>query len=118
MIIKVKNLKLQTILGIYNWEKEKPRDVVINLSMEIDPEPVLNSNNIEDTIDYHAVGMLIKDLLDGNDFDLVEDLANQILNLVMQDERITTAEIEVDKPKAFDLADSVSVTLVRHKNAT
>ena len=36
MIIKIENLKLRTIVGIYEWEKKTKQDIVINVEIEFD----------------------------------------------------------------------------------
>ncbi|MCK5391899.1 MAG: FolB domain-containing protein, partial [Deltaproteobacteria bacterium] len=55
MIIKIKNLKLRTIVGIYEWEKKTKQDIVINVEIEFDGSKAIETDNIEDTVDYKTI---------------------------------------------------------------
>jgi len=66
MIIKIENLKLRTVVGIYDWEKEKKQDVIINIEMEFDGAKAIESDSIEDTIDYKTITKQIIDMVEGN----------------------------------------------------
>ncbi len=111
MIIKIKNLKLKAILGIYEWEKLQEREVIINLTIETDFDQARYSHDIKDTIDYDDIRNSITQLLTIKNFKLIEEMAQDILNLILQNKKIKRCEIEIDKVKIFDNVDSVSITL-------
>ncbi len=110
MIIKIENLKLRTIVGIYDWEKEKKQDVIINIEMEFDGTKAIESDSIEDTIDYKTITKQIIDMVEGNEFNLIEKIAGDAINIVMENEKVEKACIRVDKPGALRFTDTVSVT--------
>lgn len=110
MIIKIENLKLRTIVGIYDWEKEKKQDVIINIEIEFDGTKAIESDSIEDTIDYKTITKEIIDMVEGTDFNLIERIAGDAMKIVMKNEKVDKARVRVDKPGALRFTDTVSVT--------
>ncbi len=109
MMIRIKNLRLRTLIGIFDWERAHPQDVVINVQMEFDGSHAGLSDKIEDTVDYKKINKNIIRRVEESQFFLLEKLAQMILETVMEDSRVLKAKVEVDKPGALRFADSVSV---------
>jgi len=110
MLIKIKDLRLRTIVGIFDWERTQKQDVVINAKIEFDGSQAAATDKIEDTVDYKAITKNVIELVESSQFFLVEKLCDEILGLIMADERVKRATVEVDKPHALRFADSVSIT--------
>ena len=110
MIIKIENLKLRTIVGIYDWEKEKKQDVIINIEMEFDGTKAIESDSIDDTIDYKTITKEIIEMVEGTEFNLIERIAGEAMMIVMQNDKVQRASVRVDKPGALRFTDTVSVT--------
>ena len=110
MIIHIENLRLRTIIGIYEWEKEIKQDVIINIIIEFDGSKAGESDNIEDTIDYKTITKEIISYVENGNFNLLEKLVADIGDIVMKDKRILKSTTTVDKPGALRFTDSVSVT--------
>ena len=115
MIIKIENLRLRTIIGIYDWEKENRQDLVINVSIDFDGRKAAESDNIEDTLDYKALNKKIISFVETNDFNLLERVAGGICDIVFEDPVVRWASVKVEKPGALRFADSVSVTEARER---
>lgn len=109
MIIRVKNLRLRTIIGILDWERKKRQDVVVNLEIEFDGSPAAQSDEIQDSVDYKTITKQIIQLVESSRFHLLEKLCAAIVESIMEDERVCRARAEVDKPHALRFADSVSM---------
>ena len=110
MIIRIKNLRLRTIIGVKHWERRKTQDVIINVEMEFDGSKVAESDNINDTINYKTIKNRIVEEVEKSRFYLLDRLASHVLKVVMEDEKVQRATVEVDKPNALRFADSVSVS--------
>lgn len=110
MQIHIANLRLRTIIGIYDWEKENKQDVIINITIEFDGSKAGKSDNIEDTIDYKNITKEIIRYVENGKFNLIEKLVGGIGDIVMNDKRILKSTTTVDKPGALRFTDSVSVT--------
>ncbi|MFT6077752.1 MAG: dihydroneopterin aldolase [Myxococcota bacterium] len=110
MIIKIKNLRVETSLGIYEWEKTHPRTLVFNAQMEGNFDKSIISDKIEDTLDYDKITNQILDYTKNNYCHLIEKMVGEILDLIMQDHRISKATLEIDKVGVYDFVDSFSIT--------
>ncbi|GMR05074.1 MAG: dihydroneopterin triphosphate 2'-epimerase [Thermodesulfobacteriota bacterium] len=111
MIIRIKRLRLRTIIGCNDWEREKKQDVVINVSMETDDESAVKSDDLKDSIDYRETAKRIITEVEKSEFFLLEKLAGFILDMVMENPRVRSATVEVDKPHALRFSESVSLEL-------
>lgn len=115
MIIKIENLRLRTIVGIYDWEKKEKQDLIINVELEFDGAKAAESDCIEDTVDYKEINKkIIKFVEDGN-FNLLEKVAGGISKIVFENDNIMKATVKIDKPGALRFADSVSITMINER---
>ena len=116
MKIKIKDFKLKTNLGIYDWEKNFEREIIINLEIEIKDSQALQSDKIEDTVDYELIYNQIKQLISSKKFNLIERMAQEIVNLIMLDSRINKCKIEIDMMNIFEEVRSCAVSLESKRN--
>ena len=118
MIICIKNLRVSSILGVYEEERRKERDIIINVRLEYDANAALVTDGLEDALDYKRVRDRIVNFVEGTQFKLLEKLADGILQELIKDQRVCMVELEVDKPHALRLAESVSAILHWRRNPT
>jgi D-erythro-7,8-dihydroneopterin triphosphate epimerase len=111
MQIHIKNLRLRAIVGIFEWERNHPQDVIVNVKLTFDAADCIASDSIDDTVDYKALKKRIIQAVEKSEFYLVERLTAHILELVLDTPRVLEATVEIDKPHALRFADSVSVRL-------
>ena len=116
MLIKLKNLHLKTIIGVYKWEDDVERKILINIELETDHVESMKSDDIKDAIDYDVITKNIKDLVKNNRFKLVEKMVDEILNLIMTDKKIKKCKLEIDKIGAVADLESFSITEIRERN--
>jgi len=109
MIIRIKNLKLRTIIGINEWERDAQQDVIVNISIEFDGKQAGRTDDIESTVNYKSLKKRIIELVESSEYFLLEKLVDSILKVIMEDSKVLKATVEVDKPNALRFADSVSV---------
>lgn len=110
-VIKIKNLKLKTIIGINPQERVTKQEVVINVAIEVDAAKAIKTDNIDHALDYKVITKKIIAEVEKTSFFLLEKLADFILQLVMSNRQAKKVTVEVDKPLALRFADSVSVTV-------
>lgn len=115
MIIKIKNLRLKTIVGVYEWEQNYLRDIIINLRIETDNNASMQSDQLSDTIDYDVIIAKIKNFAENNRCQLIEKMVGSILDEIMQDSRIKKCRLEIDKVGVYEELDSLSVTQIRKR---
>ena len=111
MLIKIKNLKLYTVIGIHAWEESIDREIIINVEITTDHENSLQSDDIADTIDYDSIVSEIKNMIQTTRFKLVEKMAQEIANLIFRNSKVKKCKVEVDKVGVVQGVDSFSVTI-------
>jgi len=107
--ITIKNLRLRTIIGIEEAERNHKQDIIINVEIEVDIDQAARSDQIDDAFNYKTVTKKIITFVEGSDFFLLERLVDQILKLILQDEKVMAVTVEIDKPAALRFSDSVSL---------
>lgn len=110
--IRVKNLLIRTYIGFNPEELVNKQDVIINYEIEADiPRTALEADEPVDIFDYKTITKKIITLVQDGRFKLLEVLTQKILDLIMEDERVKWARVEVDKPHALRFAQSVSLEM-------
>lgn len=110
MIIRIKNLRLRTIIGINDWERKDLQDVVINIEIEYEGTKAADSDRVEDGVNYRAITKRVIRAVEESKFQLLDALADHVLGIVMDEKNVRKATVEIDKPHALRFADSVSVS--------
>jgi D-erythro-7,8-dihydroneopterin triphosphate epimerase len=113
MVIRIKNLRLRAIIGINAWERTQKQEIIVNVEMEFDGDKAAASDDVRDTIDYAAIKRRLLAEVEKTEFFLLEKLITFILDIVMEDQRVRRAMVEIDKPHALRFAESVSLTASR-----
>jgi len=113
--IHIKNLKLRTFIGFQEWEKDKLQDIIINISFAYEADKASKSDDVHDAVDYKLITKKIIHMVENSKFNLLEKLANSILNIVLEPNAVKSAQVEIDKPHALRFADSVSITVQKSK---
>lgn len=107
--ITIENLRLRTIIGINDWERETRQDVVVNVELELESGTVFTRDSIDETVDYKRLNKRLIAEVERSSFFLLEKLCDHLLGLVMEDGRVRRARVRVAKPGALRFTDSVSV---------
>ena len=109
--IRIKDLRLRTYIGIKEEEINNRQDVVINATILYPADNAVEINRIEHALNYRTITKAIISHVESNRFALLERLTQEVLDIVMDNEQVRYAEVEVDKPHALRFSESVSITL-------
>lgn len=112
-LIYIKDLRVQTIIGIFGWEREVRQEVSIDLEMTFDCKRAAKTDAIEDTIDYKKITKGIIKFVEESKFQLQETLAEGIADLVKNEYKIDSLKLRVSKPGALRHAEDVGVIIHR-----
>jgi D-erythro-7,8-dihydroneopterin triphosphate epimerase len=110
-IIRVKNLLIRTIIGFNPDERNNRQDVIINIEIETDTSSAVLSDEPDGIFDYKVVTKKVIKMVQESKFNLLEKLAYEILQTVMEDKKVKRCRVEVDKPHALRFAESVSAEI-------
>ena len=111
MLVKIKNLEIDCNIGVYNWEKNFIRKLIINIEVGVDDESSSYSDEIKETIDYEIIYNNIKKIIAKKKYNLIETLARDILEMLLIQDKVNFARVEIDKIKIFEDVYSCAVVL-------
>ena len=112
-IIYLRELRVETVIGIYEWERRIRQPVIIDLEMAADIRGAAATDNIEDTLNYKAVAKRLVTFAENSEFQLVETLAERLAEIVMSEFRVPWLRLEVNKKGAVRGARDVGVIIER-----
>jgi FolB domain-containing protein len=113
----IKDLKVNGILGIHDWERVTPREIVINVTVYTDTRRAARTDDIADCVDYSALAIKIRAHAESAARMTVEALANDLAELCLDEPKVQKVVVRVDKPGAVAEAESVGVEVERAQPA-
>lgn len=99
--IFLNDLKIDTIIGIYDWERETLQTLSFDLEMDWDIRKAAASDHIDDTMDYGAIAQAIVSFVEASQYQLIETLAEDLCALLLQDFPIPKIKLSLSKPVAL-----------------
>lgn len=112
-IVFLRGLRVETIIGIYDWEKQIRQPVVLDLEMSADVARAAASDRIEDALDYKAVAKRLKQFVSESHFELVETLAERCAQIVREEFDVEWMRLTLNKIGAVSSAADVGVIIER-----
>jgi dihydroneopterin aldolase len=111
--IFLSELKIDTIIGIWEWERRIRQTVVIDLEMSADIAKAAASDEVADTLNYKLVAKRIKGFVADSSFQLVETLAERIAGIIREEFDVAWVKVRVNKPGAIRGSKAVGVLIER-----
>jgi len=112
-IVYIRDLKVDTIIGIYDWEREVRQTVSLDIEMAFDISEAARTDNIEHTLNYKAVAKRLIAFIEGSEFLLVETMAEQAAQIVRDEFNVSWLRLRLSKPGAVRGARDVGVVIER-----
>ncbi len=112
-IIYLHDLEIETVIGIYDWEREIRQTIVLDLDMTADIQKAAASDAIDDTLNYKAVSKRLIQFVGTSRFQLVETLAEEVANILLNEFGIPWVRVRVNKKGAVRYAGDVGVIIER-----
>lgn len=109
-------LAAETIIGIHEWERAVRQRVEIDLEMWVDLAAAAKSDAIEDTLNYKSVAKRVLAFVQESRFRLVEALAAEVAQVVLEDPRVERVRVTVHKPGAVRFSRDVGVIIERGRD--
>jgi dihydroneopterin aldolase len=113
--IFLRELKVETIIGIWDWERKIRQTVSIDLEMGADIRRAAKTDSIDDTLNYKAVSKRVQQFVADSEFQLVETMAEKIAEIVLSEFELPWIQVRVCKPGAIRGAKDVGVRIHRTK---
>jgi len=112
-IIFIRDLRVEILIGVYDWERKAPQTVQLDLEIGIPDTGRPRSDRIGETIDYSKVVARITASLKSDRFLLVERLAEHIAQLVMTEFKAPWVKVSVTKLAAIKGVKQLGITIER-----
>ena len=111
--IFLRDLRVDAILGIYDWERSATQTISIDLEMAADIRRAARNDSIDDTLNYKDVAKRLIEFVSTTQFHLVETLAEAIARIVVTEFPVPSVRVSVAKPGAIEGSRDVGVVIER-----
>lgn len=115
--IFIDQLTVDTVIGLYDWERRIRQRVIIDLEMGFDIRAAAASDDVAHTLDYKAVTKRVIGFVEAAEFDLVETLSERITQLILDEFPVTRVTLRLDKPHALRGARGVGIRITRERQS-
>jgi FolB domain-containing protein len=112
----IKDLVARGIIGINDWEREKPQEILINVILYADLSKAGASDNINDCINYRTVAKKVQAHAENAKRFTVEALAADLARICLEIQGVQKVQVRVEKPGASRFARSVGVEIERSRD--
>jgi dihydroneopterin aldolase len=111
--IFISELKIETLIGVYAWEKQVPQTIQLDLEVGLPGEHAAQSGRLDDTIDYSKIVGRIEQLLHDQHFDLLEKAAEAIAAMILQEFGAPWLRLSIAKLSALRNVRKLGITIER-----
>ncbi|CCG08853.1 dihydroneopterin aldolase [Pararhodospirillum photometricum] len=109
----VRDLTLSASIGVYPHEHQSPQRVRINLDLGVRETGTPLEDNLDNVVCYEAIIVRVRSVVADGHVCLVETLAERVASLCLQDPRVLSVRVRVEKLDVFEDAHSVGVEIER-----
>lgn len=112
-IVYIRELKIETVIGIFDWERKIRQTVSLDVEMATDIAKAATSDSIEDTLDYKAVAKRLIAFIEASEFQLVETLAEKVCEIILSEFSVPWVKLQLSKPGAVRGSRDVGIIIER-----
>ncbi|MEE2856955.1 MAG: dihydroneopterin aldolase [Planctomycetota bacterium] len=114
--IQIEDLIVRTVIGIFDRERDRCQEVVINITLWTDITAAARSDDIEQAVDYRSLTKNIIEHVKSSRCMLLERLVEEISGLILENEAIVATRVKVEKPGALRFSRSVGIEIFRTRS--
>jgi FolB domain-containing protein len=114
--VVIKNILARGIIGIRDWERDLPQDILINIAIYTESRSNNAPDSISTCVDYSKVAKKVIHHAETAKRFTVEALAEDIAQICLEDEKALKTTVRVEKPGAVRFAESVGVEIERNRD--
>jgi FolB domain-containing protein len=111
----IRDLVARGIIGVNDWEREKPQEILINITAFTDTRKAAKSDDLADCVDYRALAKKVQSHAETAARLTVEALANDLADISLREPNVEKVIVRVEKPGAVRFSKSVGVEIERTK---
>lgn len=114
-IIFLRELKIETLIGVYEWEKRIPQPLLLDMEIALPDARACQSDDIQDALDYSEIVRHIQNVLTNQHFNLLEALAEHIARILLTDFNAPWVKVSVAKINAIRNSHLVGISIERRQ---
>jgi dihydroneopterin aldolase len=111
--IFLKDLRIETLVGVWKWEKQMPQTLSIDLEMAADIKAAAAVDKLDATLNYKAVTNSVRGFVQESRFELIETMAEGIASLIMTEFDVPWVKVVLHKPHAIRGSKDVGIIIER-----
>lgn len=112
-IVFIHDLQIETVIGIYDWERKIRQTISLDIEMATDISKAAKSDDIADTLSYKSVAKRLIEFVEQSEYELVESLAEEVCNIIRNEFAVPWVKLTLHKPGAVRGSKSVGVIIQR-----
>ncbi len=112
-IIFLREMRVETVIGVWDWERKIRQTVSIDLEMAADIRKAAATDSVEDTLNYKSVAKRLQQFVGDSSYQLVETLAENIAAIVLDEFEVPWVRVRLNKPGAIRGARDVGILIER-----
>lgn len=112
-IVFIQGLRLETVIGVYDWERTVRQELTVDLEMAWPTGSAAGSDDVEQALDYARVSRRVSAHASGSTVQLIETLAENLSTLIQEEFSVSWLRLRLCKPGAVTAADNVGVVIER-----
>jgi len=112
-IVYIRDLQVNAVIGVYDWEREVRQTISMDLEMAADISKAAASDDLGDTLNYKAVAKRLIEHVENSSCQLVERLATEVVNIVREEFNVSWVKLRLSKPGALRGSQDVGLILER-----
>jgi FolB domain-containing protein len=112
----IKDLLARGIIGVHDWERNRPQNILINITIFTDTRRAARTDSLDDCINYSTMSKKLLAHAESVNRLTVEALANDLARICLEEEGVQKVIVRVEKPGAVRFAESVGVEIERSRD--
>ncbi len=116
--VLISDLEVMTMIGIYPHEKMKPQRVITSIELRVEETGTPGSDRFEEVVDYERIVVGVREICRAGHVNLVETLAERVAVVCLEDIRVHSVRVRIEKPDAFPDCRSVGIEIERSRSGT
>ena len=111
--IFLRELKVEAVIGIWEWEQRIRQTVSIDLELAADARAAAAADSVESKLNYRDVAKRVQSFVAESRFHLVESLAESVARVIVEEFSVPWVRVSVAKPGAIRGAREVGIVIER-----
>ncbi len=114
-VVFIEALKVDTVIGVYEWEKTIQQTLQFDIEMRTDTRQAAQIDDLSKTVDYAVVADDVVKLAKENQVELVETVADMVADKILKDYPVESVKVTLRKLGAVASTTSVGVIIERSR---